>query len=83
VFGVFVNPGFVLLSSELGLRSEGTFVVLNILGDNSDFLFGFSESVGGVFSQFGKSNNLSFVVSDGLFEIVDELFARSLVVIVD
>jgi len=83
VLGILVNPGFVLFSSELSLGGEGTFVVFNILCNNSNFLFGFSEGIGGVFSQFGESNNLSLVVSNSLFEVINELFAGSLVVIVD
>jgi len=83
VFGILVNPGLVLLFSEFLFGGESVLVVLDVLGDDSNFLFGFSESVGGVLSQFGKSDDLGLVVSDGLFEIVDELLAGNLVVLVD
>jgi hypothetical protein len=75
VFSILVNPGLVLVSSELLFRSESVFIVLNVLGDNSDFLLGFSEGVGGVLSQLGKSDNLGLVVSDGLLEVIDEFLA--------
>ena len=75
VFSILVNPGFVLFGSELGFRGEGVLVVFDVLGDKSDFLLGFSKSVSGVLSQFGKSDDLSLVVSDGLFEVIDEFFA--------
>jgi hypothetical protein len=83
VFSILLNPGFVLFSSELGFRGEGVLVVFDVLGDDSNFLFSFSESVGGVLSQFGKSDDLCFVVSNSLFEIVDEFLAWNLVVFVD
>jgi hypothetical protein len=82
VFGILVNPGLMLLFSEFLFGGEGVLVVLDVLGDDSNFLFSFSESVGGVLSQFGKSDDLSLVVSDGLFEIVDEFLAGNLVVFV-
>ena len=50
VLGILINPGFVLLGSNLGFRGEGIFVVFNILGDDSNFLFSFGEGVGGVLS---------------------------------
>jgi hypothetical protein len=49
--------------------------VFDVLGNNSDFLLSFSEGVGGVLSQLGKSNNLCLVISNCLFEVIDELFA--------
>ena len=83
VFGILVNPGLVLVGSELSFRSKGVFVVLDVLGNNSDFLLGFSEGVGGVLSQLGKSNNLGLVISNSLFEVIDKLFAWNLVIFVD
>ena len=83
VFGILLNPGFVLFSSELGFRGEGVLVMFDVLGDNSNFLLGFSKSVGGVLSQLGEGNNLSLVVSDGLFEVIDEFLAGNLIVFVD
>jgi hypothetical protein len=83
VFGILVNPGLMLGFSEFLFGGESVFVVFNILGDDSNFLFSFSKSVGGVLSQFGKSDDLSLMVSDSLFEIVDEFLARNLIVFVD
>jgi hypothetical protein len=75
VFGILVNPGLLLLFSEFLFGGECVLVVFDVLGDDSNFLFSFSESVGGVLSQFGKSDDLCFVVSNSLFEIVDEFLA--------
>ena len=83
MFGILVNPGLMLRFSEFLFGGKSVFVVFNILGDNSNFLFSFSKSVGGVLSQFGKSDNLSLVVSNSLFEIVDEFLARNLIIFVD
>jgi hypothetical protein len=83
VFSILINPGLVLVSSELGFRSEGVFVVFNILGNKSNFFLSFSEGVGSVLSQFSESNNLSLVVSDGLFKVIDEFLAGDLVVFID
>jgi len=83
VFSILVNPGLVLLFSESLFRGEGVLVVLDVLGNNSNFLFGFSEGVGGVLSQFGEGDDLSLVVSDGLLEVVDEFLAGDLVVFIN
>jgi hypothetical protein len=83
VFSILVHPGLVLVGSELGFGGEGVFVVLDVLGNESDFLLGFGEGVGGVLSQFGEGDDLCLVVSDGLFEVVDEFLAGNLVIFVN
>jgi hypothetical protein len=80
VLGVLGNPGILLVVSQLLLGFVGSFVVLNVFGHESHFLLGFSEGVGGVLSQFCEGNNLSFVISNGLLEVVDQLFTRNLVI---
>jgi hypothetical protein len=82
VFGILVNPGLVLLFSEFLFGGESVLVVLDVLGDDSDFLLSLSESVGGVLSQLGEGDDLSLVVSDGLLEVVDEFLAGHLVILV-
>jgi len=83
VLGILVDPGLVLVGSELGLGGEGVLVVLDVLGDEPDFLLGLGEGVGGVLSELGEGDDLGLVVGDGLFEVVDELLAGDLVVLVD
>jgi len=82
VLGILVDPGFVLRSSQLLFGSEGVLVVLDVLGDDSNFLLGFSKGVGGVLSQLGQGDDLSLVVSNGLFEVIDEFLAGNLVVFI-
>jgi hypothetical protein len=75
VFSILLYPGFVLLVSEGLFGGESVFVVLDVLGSLSNFLFSFSEGVSGIFSQFGESCDLGVVIVDFIFHIGDKLIA--------
>ena len=72
VFSILLDPGVVLLFSQSFLLSESLLVNFDVLGGNSDFLFSFSKSVGGVFLELGGGDNTGFVVLDFLFHITNE-----------
>ena len=75
VFSILLFPGGVLLLSELFFLGIGGFVLFDVLGGNSDFLFGFSEGVGGIFLELGGGNDSGFVIGDFGFHVTDEFFA--------
>jgi hypothetical protein len=83
VFSILLDPGFVLLVSEGLFRSVGVLVLFDILGSLSDFLFSFSEGIGGVLSQFGKGVDLGVVIVDLIFHIGNEFIACSFIGFVD
>jgi hypothetical protein len=75
MLSILLDPSFVLLVSEGLFRSKGVFVLFNILGSLSNFLFSFSKGVSSIFSQFGKSIDLGIVIVNFVFHISDELVA--------
>jgi len=83
VFGILLFPGSVLLDAECGLGVEGLNVLVEILGGLTDLLLSLVESLGGVVTELGDSNDLGFVVVDCTLEVVDELFTGGGVVFVD
>jgi len=83
VLSILFNPGLVLLSTEGIFRSIAIFVLFNILGDLSNFLFSFFKGFNGILSELGGGNNLALVISNLLFHISDELFASSFIVFID
>jgi hypothetical protein len=83
MLSILGNPSILLIVSQLLLGFVCSFVVFDILGHQSHFLLGFGQSIGSVLSQFGQGNDLSLVVSDGLLKVVDQFFARNLVVFID
>ena len=83
VFGILLFPGSVLLDAECGLGVEGLNVLVEILGGLTDLLLSLVESLGGVVTELGDSNDLGFVVVDCALEVVDELFTGGSVVFVD
>lgn len=74
VFSILLFPGGVLLFSKSFFLGEGLLVDFDVLGGDSDFLFGFSKSVGGVFLELGGGDDTGFVIGDFHLHIVNEFF---------
>jgi len=83
VLSILLFPSGVLLFTKSTFRSKAVFVLFNILGDLSNFLFSFFKSFNSILSELCGGNNLGLVIGNLLFHISDELFASGFIIFIN
>lgn len=74
---IFPFPDSVLGISVCFLRCVGFLVSLNVLNSLSNVVFSFGKGIGVVVSHLGVSSYLSFVVVDGVVQIIKDSIASA------